>query len=291
MFRLICVAFPAVICSGTALAAPLELQPSSNWSLSYDMEACRLGRAFGEGGEKVVAQFIRYIPGPGFEVIVSGKLLEPRGRKFEYRFAPGDESGEARNPLFGRGDDGLTVWQFNTGLVPHVEFTKLDEDDPEFRTIAMTRETERIEQVRSFEILKGVKQPVSLQTGSLKEAMQAMDICMDDLVREWGHDPEVQRGLLSTPAPKSNPGRWITSNDYPPGPLRKGLSGAVRFRVDVDETGAVDGCIIQEAFSDPAFREATCKLIEKRAHFTPAVGADERPVRSFWGTSVVFTTG
>lgn len=292
MFRPACFVIFAALLPGSALAAPIELAPSSSWNLSYDMEACRLGRYFGEGDEKVVVLFSRFMPGPGFEVIISGKSLEPRGRTLEYRFAPGDEPGEAKSPLFGRGDDGMTAWQFTSGLVPHAEFAKMaDKDDPETRTIVMKRETERAGEVRSFEILKGVKQPVSLQIGSLGKAMEAMDTCMDDLVREWGYDPDVHRGLLSRPEPKGDPGRWITSSDYPTAALRKALSGSVRFRVGIDETGAVDGCTIQQAYSDPGFREATCKLIEKRGRFTPAIGADGAPARSFWGTTVLFVAG
>ncbi len=117
-----------------------------------------------------------------------------------------------------------------------------------------------------------------------------MDTCMDDVVREWGYDHEVQRGLLSRPEPKGDPGQWITSRDDPSVALIKALSGSVRFRIDLDETGSVDDCTIQQAYSDPGFREATCKLIEKRAPFAPAIGADGKPVRSFWGTSVVFIT-
>jgi len=290
MYRSICLGLAALSLPDTALAAPLELEPSSKWNLSYDMEACRLGRTFGEGDEKIVAQFIRYMPDPGFEVIVWGKLLEPQGKEFEYRFAPGDEAGEARSLLFSRGDDGMTVWQFNSGLIPHAEFEKLDKSDTGYRQVAIALEEERAKEVRSFEILKGVKQPVSLQIGPLEKAMQAMDTCMDDLVREWGYDPVVQRGLISAPQPKGNPGRWITPDDYPSKALRDGLSGIVRFRVDVDETGAVDGCVIQQALTDPVFHKVTCKLIQKRARFAPAIGSDGMPTRSFWGTSVEFAT-
>lgn len=290
MYRLTCFALAALTLPGPALAAPLELEPSSKWNLSYDMEACRLGRAFGEGDQKVVAQFIRYMPDPGFEAIIAGKMLEPKGIKFEYRFAPGDEANESENPLFGEREDGLIMWQFNIGLVPRAEFKKMDDDDPKTRLAKLAREGERAKEIRSFELLKGVKQPVSLHVGSLEDAMQAMDTCMDDLVRQWGYDPAIQRGRISVPQPKGSPGRWLTSDDYPSKPLRNGLSGAVRFRLNVDETGVVDGCIIQQALSDPAFSEATCKSIKKRARFRPAIGVDGKPIRSFWGSSVLFRT-
>lgn len=288
MFRSTCLALSVLILPCTAFAAPLELEPSSDWAMSYDQEACRLMRSFGEGGEKVTVHFIRYMPDPGIEVIVSGKMLRPKGTRFEYRFAPGDEPGEARNPLYGETDDGVTAWQFNSGLIPHEESEKMSDDGSAARQLRMTREQERAVQIRSFDIVKGVRQPVSLKTGPLAGAMKAMETCMDDLIREWGHDPDVQRARLSPPEPESDPRRWISSGDYPTAALREGLSGVVRFRLDIDETGAVDRCVIQQAFSDPAFRKVTCQLIEKRARFSPAVGADGKPIGSFWGTAVVF---
>ncbi|GAA4642075.1 hypothetical protein GCM10023115_03610 [Pontixanthobacter gangjinensis] len=271
-------------------AAPLELEPTSKWALSYDAEACRLGRIFGEGDDKIIAQFVRYIPGPGFEMLVSGKSIAPKGRGFDYRFAPGDEPGEAPNILYGKSDNGATTWQFSTGLVPHAEYKDMDMASPEERKAAIDRESERAAEIRSFDIVKGVEQPVSLQLGTLEGAMRAINTCMDDLVRTWGYDPEVQRTRISGPKPSNNPSQWIRSSGYPAGALRKGLSGSVRFRLDIDQEGVVTDCIIQESYSDPIFRDATCKLIKSRASFEPAIGADGKPVRSYWGTSVVFAT-
>ncbi|MGB3379085.1 MAG: TonB family protein [Allopontixanthobacter sediminis] len=274
MFRLTCLALFALILPGSALAAPLELEPSSDWAMNYDMEACRLTRSFGTGEEKVVVQFIRYMPGPGFEAIVAGKMLSPKGKQFEHRFFPGNEPSDERMPLFGEREDGLTVWQFNTGLIPEEELEEMPGEGSALRQRRIAREQVRAAEIRSFELLKGVRQPVSLQTGPMDGAMMAMETCMDDLVREWGYDPLVQRERISAPEPKNVPARWIASDDYPSTALRQKLSGTVRFRLDIDETGSVDGCVIQEAFSDPAFQEVTCKLIKKRARFEPAVGAD-----------------
>lgn len=290
MSRTIILAVSALAISTPLQAAPLALEPSSKWNLSYDKEACRLVRIFGEGENQVAAQFIRYVPGPGFDMYVSGKSLEPQGNRFEYRFTPGDEPGEAKNLLYGQNDEGMTTWRFSTGLVPHAEYKTLDIEKPEDRKAAILRENERAPAITSFEISRGVAQPVALQTGSLSKPLEAMSACMDDLMRSWGFDPEVQRSLASSPEPKSEPGRWIKPKDYPAGALKKKLSGSVRLRLDIDEGGEVTDCIIQQSFSDPAFRLSVCNLIKKRASFQPAIDAGGQPVKSFWGTAVVFIT-
>ncbi|WP_271439644.1 energy transducer TonB [Pontixanthobacter luteolus] len=290
MSRTIVLAVSALSVSTPLQAAPIALEPSSKWNLSYDKEACRLVRIFGEGENQVATQFVRYVPGPGFDMYVSGKSLDPQGKQFEYRFAPGDEPGEASNLLYGQNDEGMTTWQFSTGLVPHAEYKALEMEKPEDRKAAILRESERAPTITSFEISKGVSQPVALQTGPLSKPLEAMGACMDDLMRSWGFDPQVQRNLISSPEPKSGPGRWVTPRDYPAGALRKNLSGSVRVRLDIDEAGEVTDCTIQQAFSDPAFRLSVCNLIKKRGRFRPAINAGGDPVKSFWGTSFVFIT-
>ena len=58
--------------------------------------------------------------------------------------------------------------------------------------------------------------------------------------------------------------------------------------VAVDAEGNVSDCVVQAAYSDPAFREATCKALLHRARFTPARDAEGRPVAAYWVSSSLF---
>ncbi|MXO68793.1 hypothetical protein GRI72_08140 [Altererythrobacter marinus] len=265
---------------------PVHLAPSSPWQLRYDKEACRLSRSFGEGEQEVVLTLAKYAPGIAMEFVVAGTPLRPDGDRFAYRFDPVREPDEERHALFGTADDGQTIWQFTGELIPRAMLAHVGGGSEPGGLKAV--ETRIAEQTEAFTIVSGVRQPVSLRTGSLAKAMAALDTCLVDLVRSWGYDPEQLSALSAWPHPRSHPRLWIRGTDYPDTALRDNLAGAVRFRLAVDAEGNVSDCVVQAAYSDHAFREATCKALRHRARFTPARDAEGRPVAAYWVSSSLF---
>lgn len=72
-------------------------------------------------------------------------------------------------------------------------------------------------------------------------------------------------------------GSWFTASDYPAAARRRGLEGAVGYRIDVDAAGRPVGChVIQSAGS--ALDQPTCDLLLRRSHFTSAVDASGKAV-------------
>ncbi len=286
-------AIAAVLC-GPAVAAPAELQtltPTSPWNLDYDVESCRLQRVFGKGDDRIVARFIKYGRAPGLEVILSGKSLAPKGRdRLAYTFAPGSEPQKVAQPLYGTSPEGVTDWQFSADFSPRPD--GVEEVETAAATAeAMRREEASIGEIRSFQLVDGVAQPVSLELGKMAKPMAAMNQCLDNLVQSWGLDPGVQSALRSAPRPKSNPGRWINSSDYPVDLVRNGVSGRISFRLMVDAAGTVTNCTVQAIYTDPKFQKAVCPVLSRRARFDPAIAQDGTPVASVWSTSVLFVTG
>ena len=266
---------------------PIVLPATSPWHLSYDKQGCALVRKFGEGDQAVVVRFSKYRPGTSIDAILVGTMLEPEGYSFEAGFMPGDEPYEHEHAMYGKGETG-TSWQFSTGLIPHREFEDLIEADPVDQELLARREKERAAQVTKFAVTDGVEQPVTLELGSMVEPMAAMDVCLDDLLESWGFDPAVQRNLRLGPEPTNKPERWIRSSDYPREALRKGISGRVRFRIDISASGDVTACTIQSATSDPAFEQTTCEQVMKRARYSPALDASGNAVASYWAETVVY---
>lgn len=281
----------AAIFAGHPVSAgePVHLAPSSPWQLRYDKEACRLSRTFGEGEQTVLLSLAKYAPGIGMEFIAVGAPLRPDGNRFAYRLDPIRDADEKRHALFGTADDGQTVWQFTGELIPRAVLAQIDGGSEPGGLKAV--ETRTAEQTEAFTIVSGVRQPVSLRTGSLAKAMAALDTCLVDLVRSWGYDPEQLSALSTWPRPRSHPRLWIRATDYPDTAMRDNLAGAVRFRLAVDAEGKVSDCVVQAAYSDPAFREATCKALRHRARFTPARDAQGQPVEAYWVSSSLFTIG
>lgn len=63
---------------------------------------------------------------------------------------------------------------------------------------------------------------------------------------------------------------WIGPDDYPQAAARRGIGGAVRFRVNVGVTGRVENVEILES-ADPILSQATQRVLTRRARFRPAM--------------------
>lgn len=265
----------------------LVLAPSSRWNLDYGEESCRLGRTFGEGENKVLLIFAKYAPGISMEVMASGvPLSAKRARSFTYSFDPAEKIEEER-PFFGDLESGGTIWQFSGKLIPPATFDNLQEAEAskaEFRVA----ESQAADATKSITFKVGGKAPVILETGGLGGVLSAMDACLDDLVSSWGYDLEIQKSIVKEPEAQGDMSKWL---DYPTLPLRRGLSGSVRYRLAIDEEGRLTDCIIQSNHSDPIFGEEVCNRFMRRARYEPARNAQGEGVRSYVASTVVFISG
>ena len=262
------------------------LAPSTPWNVDYDVESCRLQRAFGTGDDKVVLRLMQYGLEPPESLLVSGKgLASSGGPKLVYTFEPDGVAPVNGNPMFGKDADGIVTWQLSTQFLSP-DIYKLDLEPAQLQQ----RLTARLAQIRSFAITKGVKKPVRLQLGALVKPMAAMNACIDNLVRTWGLDPAVQRTRRSAPEPTSSPARWLRHTDYPTELIRQNVSGRIDFRLMVDANGAVTNCMLQGLFSDARFKDVVCPLLTRRARFKPALDANGAAIASFYQQTVVFVT-
>ncbi len=127
---------------------------------------------------------------------------------------------------------------------------------------------------------------VKLLTGPMGATMLAMRRCTDNLVKSWNFDPAEIAAILTPPKPLSKPGTWLGSNDYPTAMLYKGGNGLIQFRLDLEVDGSVSKCAILDQAGDSVFSKTTCDLISKRAKFSPAIGRNGQPIRSFYVDAV-----
>jgi periplasmic protein TonB len=72
------------------------------------------------------------------------------------------------------------------------------------------------------------------------------------------------------PAPRGQPGNWVTSNDYPTRDIREGNEGTALFKLTLTAQGAVSGCEITRSSGHPGLDAATCDRLMARARFAPA---------------------
>lgn len=276
----------AMISATGSAAEPVRLLPEGPWNLRFDDEACRLVRMFGPDDNRVQLTLAKYGDSSRFEVILAGRGLKAKISKIRSRFLPDEGFDVYELPLYGTSADGVTAWQWSGGLLTAKQTKELPDsstsDSEDFKAL----EDARLAEIDGFEVDADKQPGFVLVTGKIANAFAGLDTCLADLVTTWGFDPAEQKALVSKPKPRSNPGSWISWGDYPETPLAKGISGMVRFRLHVDTAGLPTKCVVQAAFSDPAFKKVTCDLLMQKARFEPARSASGAPVESYWVSSV-----
>lgn len=98
--------------------------------------------------------------------------------------------------------------------------------------------------------------------------------------------PALPRFDPVSAVPRSNPGRWITNDDYRTSWINRGLEGAAGFALRIDERGRVTDCSITRSTGHSVLDQATCRLLESRARFEPARDSDGMPVTGTYNSSV-----
>lgn len=88
------------------------------------------------------------------------------------------------------------------------------------------------------------------------------------------------------PIPKGNPGNWANTNDYPSRALQQEREGTTGFRVTVGPDGRVQSCTVTSSSGHADLDDATCKNIQRRGRFDPALDASGNPTSGSWSSRV-----
>jgi len=148
----------------------------------------------------------------------------------------------------------------------------------------------RESEIEGIRITGLFNQEVYLETGSLHPAMDAMRMCVDELLNHWGIDAEAHRSLLR-PVRSIEQERWSREliDRYPRNLLRRGEQAYVRIRLNVSVEGRATDCAVQSRLNDTQFDELACELLIEHARFEPALDGDGLPIASFWQTAVIYS--
>ena len=86
-------------------------------------------------------------------------------------------------------------------------------------------------------------------------------------------DPRIVR----IPLAKGKLQDLISQDDYPASALARREEGRVGFALEVGENGRVTGCTITRSSGSRVLDVATCRLMQSRARFTPALDSNGMP--------------
>lgn len=305
-----CVAICAMassVVSANDEEEPLVLEPASSWHMEYADDSCRLLRMFGEDEDETVFFIERYEPGDTFFMLVAGEAVRNRpavigltrqARRHEvdpvFRFGPHgyEYDGPSQDGTFGESPAAMvSTMQLVAPIRPagEDEEERFDPTEEALDTDIFGQEISAAQEAAiSWLEIRGAGQPVRIALGSMGAPMAAMRKGTDELLTHWGIDLEAHRGLTRAVAPKSDPGNWVRTSDYPTDLMYRGAQGLVQFRLSVDADGAPTQCHIQKSTRPEGFDNAVCDALMRRASFEPALDANGQPIASYWRNTVRF---
>jgi protein TonB len=85
---------------------------------------------------------------------------------------------------------------------------------------------------------------------------------------------------------RGNPGAWTSDSDYPAAALRNEEQGTVGFRLDIGADGRVTGCTVTQSSGSSSLDETTCRLLPRRAKFSPAQDNTGNPIATTYSSRI-----
>jgi hypothetical protein len=120
----------------------------------------------------------------------------------------------------------------------------------------------------------------------LENVVGGLDNCLVQLRDRWNIGDQYA-SRIATEAKGSLQG-LLKASDYPRTALNREQEGRVAMTMLVDVDGTVPDCGVDETSGSPFLDVASCYYITHRAHLTPAVGRDGKPIRSSIWTRITW---
>ena len=238
-----------------AATAPVRAAPAAPqlWKVDWEQERCTIST--GDPASAFVALWVTPAdPNPELYVVAPADRLRGGGDSIKLTLAPAGPTVSA--PMIKRaGQGGATVAQM------------YDLEDSFPAAFAKASEVR----------LAGFAKPLAIPLKGADQAMAALRTCLDDKMKEWGIDATAYNALRAAPKDPSH-FDWLTDADYPADAQANGLEGDAVVRLRIDTKGRVTDCAVMASSGSPTIDKVTCDKALHKARFTPAVGADGRPI-------------
>ena len=266
------------------------LEPSSPWQLDMAENKCRLVRLYGPEENRHLVFFEQWDPSAYAAWAVAGPAFKKfrDNREAEFLFGSGGDGKEFSFVDRTLGDFGPLI-QGSTSVAKLAETEEEEEEASGFRKLdaAGARLVDRL-------VISQLRKTVTFELGSMEAPLDAMNMCMEDLVKSWGFDPEVQKTITKRPKFENmKEVATLVQRHYPADALRKGAQADFHLRLTIDAQGGIEDCRLlnQTLADDFDMRRHPCTVFKKHAKVAPALDSEGQPVRTYYATRIVYRMG
>lgn len=280
---------------------PTILAPSSNWHLDMGDNKCRIARSFGDEKNRTAFYLEQWEPGKSADWLVAGPPFDrfKPSRKATLTFSTGGDTKEfefldASLGDFGRSIGGMTTIVPDTALALSTEAVPADEkkrsfEDPRNYSLdprgLPKLDVGSAKQIVTLNVAQVSRGSVTLRLGEMDKPLEAMNLCMESLVKSWGLDVEQQKQVVSPPK-LANMGKVVDQvvKDYPAKALQKGAQATFYLRLIVDAEGKTENCALLNLTlaDDFDYSRHPCAVFSKYAEIEPARGIKGEAVPSYY---------
>lgn len=279
------------------------------WALDAGEDYCRLAATFTDGRDSISLALERNRAESSARLVLVGNAIRPfRGADtLGYSFLP---NGEARAARYLRSETPDGRAYFNLGNItfgpdpfaqaaaggappappPPPPAGEAGAAPAAFVIPPYDRaaELQHAAGVRGIALASGLREPIRIETGSMRAPVVALQACADDLLRLWGldyakHQTMSRRAAPAGPAFEWLPGNLLTFQDF----AQLGNGNNV-VRVMVSAEGKPTACAVHWASLDARKNERLCTGIMANGKFEPALDASGAPMASYWMVEPMF---
>jgi TonB family protein len=256
----------ALAAAAAAEAQPGPREPVGKWNVNFDDAQCIAHRDYGRPGSPLKLA----LKAPAVGDVMQVAVLRPAGWT-EAAQVEAAVAVDGRPPLktnllmYSPKDSKERVYLLN---MPSSEFASVRQA----KTLA----------VRS----SGLSESFALS--QMEPLLKIVDECVADLRRVFNIGENSPGRLALETRAKANLASLFSDNDYPTVAVMKGQSGRVGFALLIGEDGRVADCTIVATSGVPSLDSQACALLQARAKFKPARGADGKPAKDSVNGGIVW---
>ncbi|MGB3166740.1 MAG: hypothetical protein WBA68_08205 [Alteraurantiacibacter sp.] len=270
-------------------SARTEFQPVTPWNIDYADDSCALVRRFSDGERQIWFELRGVAPVDRVRLTLGTDRLGVTNENLHISVFPG------REPLtpsarFIEGDSDIANAVVSTVSLNDFRVAwhrSLAEGSPHIAGEGDVREDRPA--VAGIQVAEAFDETLVLWTGDMEAALQALDVCMGDLVGSWGIDPaELAQAATRPSALERDVWEPMVQRYYPRTGKRRSRNTTFPIVLLVNPQGGVARCASPNATGDEDFLQVACAALMEYARFEPARTADGRAVHGFWWTGMVY---